>query len=85
MGSRDGTLDSRVRLTKPRGVKRLVRHLGVLLWGEPVYCLSCGSQDGWVTHGLPPGVFYLCGGCETKYGVPEEFHRRPDLDEARMT
>jgi hypothetical protein len=63
----------------------------VLLWGEPVYCLSCGHQDGYVTVDLPPGVFYLCGvaapcgcECERTYGVPPEMVTRPDLDEAMV-
>ena len=86
------SLDSRVGFSvgpagvvRPRGIRPLVRFGGVILHGEPIYCLGCGSQDGFCTIELPPGVFYLCGECEAKYGVPDEFYRRTDLDEARVT
>ncbi len=82
--------------SRPTGLRRLTRHMGVLLWGQPVHCLSCGHQDGWTTTDTQrpkePGglVFYLCGSdgtcgcdCERRYGVPPEM-ARPDLDEARI-
>jgi hypothetical protein len=80
--SRIGFAVGAAGVVKPRGIRPLVRLHGVVLHGEPCYCLGCGSQDGFVTTELPPGVFYLCGNCEQKYGVPEEFHRRPDIARA---
>lgn len=77
-------LDSRVRLAPPKGIRALVRRHGTVVLGEPVYCMSCGKQDGYVTVDLPLGVFDLCGDCETKYGVPEVFTPRPDLEQARV-
>ena len=80
-------LDSRT--TRPIGVKPMgLAHLGVPIFGQPVFCMSCGHQDGFVTVGLPPGVFYLCGfeapcgcECEKKFGVPPEMiTKRDDLD-----
>lgn len=75
-------LDSRT--ARATATRALVRHQGVILYGQPLYCLSCGRQDGWVTRDLPDGVFYLCDGCEQRYGVPEVLQPRPDLDEARV-
>lgn len=75
------SLDSRAQV--PRATKALARHLGVVRYGEPLYCLSCGRQDGWVTRDLPPGVMYLCAACEAAYGVPAAMTARPDLDAMR--
>jgi hypothetical protein len=77
------SIESRSR--RPRGIRELVRRFGVIVHGEPVYCVSCGSQDGYVPIGLPPGVIYLCGTCEATYGIPPEMLARPDLDAARTT
>lgn len=76
-------LDSRA--ARPRGIRELVRRFGVKVLGEPVYCVSCGSLDGWVPIELPPGVIYLCGDCEHTYGIPPEMLARPDLDAQRST
>ncbi len=75
------SLDSRA--ARPHGLRPLLRRFGAIILGQPVYCLSCGSQDGYVPVGLPPGVFYLCGACEGRYGVPDVLKRRPDLDAER--
>jgi hypothetical protein len=77
--------DSRVRLFKPRGVKPLVRlpELGIV-HGEPLYCVGCGKQHGWVTFELPPGVVYECDECVAKYGEAPGLVPRPDLDERRV-
>jgi len=64
------SLDSRSRV--PHQTRALVRYKGTVLYGEPLHCHSCGSQDGWVTRDLPPGVIYLCDECEHRYGVPPE-------------
>jgi hypothetical protein len=72
------SLDARLR--RPVGVKAIGRNLGSVVYGEPAFCVSCGRLDGYVTVGLPPGVIYLCGTCEGKYGVPPEMTARPDLD-----
>lgn len=77
------TLDSRVH--RPRGIRALVRRAGAVVHGEPVYCLSCGRPDGYVPVELPPGVFYLCGECEARYGVPDALRRRDDLEQLRST
>ena len=66
-----------------RGVRPLVRLGGSIVHGEPVFCLSCGKQDGWVTADLPPGVVYVCDACSALHGEPEGFTPRPDLDLAR--
>lgn len=73
-------LDSRVR--DRRNVRAIGRNLGVVAYGEPVFCVSCGSVGGHVTIDLPPGVIYLCGECESAFGVPSEMNPRPDLDAA---
>lgn len=68
------------RLERAIGVRAVGRNLGQVVYGEPVYCMSCGSRDGYVTIDLPPGVLYICGECETRFGVPPEMKARPDLD-----
>ncbi len=72
------TLDSRVR--ERRSVRAIGRNLGSVAYGEPVFCVSCGSAGGHVTIDLPPGVIYLCGDCESTFGIPPEMKPRPDLD-----
>jgi hypothetical protein len=72
------------RLSRPMGTRAIGRNLGNVVYGEPAYCASCGSLDGYVTLDLPPGVIYLCGDCERKFGVPPEMVTRPDLDEATV-
>ena len=79
-------MDSRART--PRGVVPFARHLGVLLHGEPVFCVSCGHQNGRVTHGMDRRagpVIYLCAtngcgcDCEARFGRPPEmFTKLPD-------
>jgi len=74
------TLDSRA--AKPRGIRPLVRHRGVLIHGEPVYCVSCGHQSGFTTFGMDRRagpVIFLCAGedacgcdCTGRFGVPPE-------------
>ncbi len=66
------------RASRPKHVRPLVRHLGVLRHGEPVYCVSCGRQEGWVTVDLPPGVIALCSACELRYGKPTEMMTKVD-------
>ena len=73
-------LDS--RLERAVGVREMGRNLGSVAYGEPVFCLSCAKPDGYVTVDLPPGVFSLCGECETTFGVPAEMIARPDLNQA---
>lgn len=76
--------DSRVRLTRPRGVRPLVRLPGLgIIHGEPLYCVSCGQQHGFVTFELPPGVVYECDECVAKYGEAPGLTPRPDLDRLR--
>jgi hypothetical protein len=82
------------RLTKPIGVKPIARHMGVLLHGEPVFCVSCGHRGGIVTFGMDRkagSAIFLCGtdngcgcDCETRFGVPPEmFTKVPDPDDYR--
>lgn len=72
--------DSRVRLFQPRKIKPLVRLFGVIVHGEPLYCIACGKQHGFVTVDLPPGVVYECDECVTRYGVAPGLIPRPDLE-----
>jgi hypothetical protein len=75
------TLDSRA--ARPKGIRPISRLAGSLVLGEPVYCVSCGSLDGFVPTELPPGVIYLCGDCEATYGVPPEMLAVPDPPDYR--
>ena len=65
-------MDSRV--SRPIGVKPTP--FGP---GEPIFCISCGAQEGYVTLGLPPGVFAVCSACEAKFGMPEEMFQKVEV------
>lgn len=78
------SLDSRVA-APPRRLRALARIDGAVVLGQSVHCISCGSEDGFVPIGLPPGVVYICGDCEGTYGVPPQLLARPDLDEQRVS
>ena len=72
--------DSRVRLAPPRRLRPLVRLFGSVVYGEPLYCVSCGRQHGFVTVELPPGVVYECDECVARFGVAPGLTPRPDLE-----
>lgn len=88
-------MDSRAR--KPKGLKTFNRHLGVLLYGEPVYCVSCGHQSKWsrVTHvdrDAGPLIFICtstessCGcNCEGRFGRPEEMFTKVSEEEVERS
>lgn len=76
-------LESRARRPRHSTLRQIVRPEGFVVEGQPVLCTSCGSHDGWVPTELPPGVIYLCGECEAKFGVPDELSARADLDAQR--
>lgn len=79
-------LDSADSRTRKAVLRPMARKDGVVLFGQPVYCTSCGKHDGYVTVGLPDNIVYACPDCEAKYGdALAGLKARPDLDEERVS
>ena len=78
-----GELDSRVKRWKKREVRGSAGPIRSALF-EPIYCVGCGADGGYVTKGTP--IIYNCEKCEDTYGalplpkmppILEQDHRIP--------